>query len=687
MKFWSAIFAAVLALAPSARATAGDDTWAGYLDYAYVYSSATPEALAQRLENYAAEAGSTLDDYLVESLSGSDLSEREQRRRAIAHLLRYLSEGDTRELQKAVRDIRAFQDNLQRHETRYWFYYILSHDALERGDASLFVSRVFDLWRQVVLELEAPYETLRAHSLEGAANTGFVASLPYLYENTARLILIRTQEQGLAHGLDPLAAIIRTLDADRIGSHPDVIPLGASSRDYVERIRARLGGPESDGGSLSFTLALFEAGKHHETARSLLATEGISDAAVEAIHLTTGAYQRALDRAQTLQGQTAVYTRVLRQLGEVHAAKLRLGSRTDVEIPFSITQAARIYAALAADLSGDWAQHGYAEHDRDSYLRAMHGLWAEIQEASLNLAAYHLAQGQDPTPRAAAARRQASKLYSDYLALFEHYTAPGLREGVPDSAYFAAYEAAKGIGDSILMAAGEEPGTGPVRLASERYQSAIELFPFDWQLWLSLASAIELQGKEGDYLTLVRPLATTISSSRSVNDWIEGSRENAAQLEAVRRALTDDVALLYLGFGDASRIGELEESLADLQAKRAEIFAQIGELSERRDSLLAQRKQHLANPDGTRAKRALPAVSSKSPDMERSTPVAELNRQIGLLQESGERLDRQIKARARALPLLRDALETQQLTEDLRSQRQHPVHTLLRRLYHEETQS
>lgn len=684
MKFWTAILVGALAFTSGSTFASEGDTWAGYLDYAYVYSSAEPEALTQRLDEYAAEAGSTLDDYILESLSGQTLSEREQRRRAIAHLLQYLSAGDTRALRKSVRDIRAFQDRLDRHETRYWYYYILSHDALERGDADLLVDRVFNLWRTVILELEAPYETLRSHSLEGAANTGFVASLPYLYENTARLILIRTQEQGLSHGLDPLAAIVRTLDQERIGGHPDVIPVDASSRGYIERIRARLEGPESDGGSLSFTLALFEAAKHHEQARSLLASEGVTDTAVESIHLATGAYQRALDRAQTLQGQVAVYTRVLRQLGEVHAAKLRLGNRTDVEIPFSIAQATVIYAALAADLQGDWAQHGYADHDRNTYLQALHGLWSEIQEASLNLAAYHLAQGAESTARGAAERRQAAKLYTDYLALFERYAQPAQREGIPDSAYFAAYEAAKGIGDSILLGAGDEPDQGPVRLASQRYQSAIELFPFDWQLWLSLASAIELQGKEGDYLKLVRPLAANISSSRSVNDWIEGSRENASQLESVRRALTDDVALLYLGFGDASRIGDLEVSLAELREKRAGVFSQITALSEERESLLAQRKQDLSNPGAAPEAAELPAVSSQSPEIKRSTPIADLSAKITALQEARDRLDRQIQARARALPLLRDALETEALTDELRSRRDHPVHNLLRRLYHEE---
>ncbi len=47
------------------------------------------------------------------------------------------------------------------------------------------------------------------------------------------------------------------------------------------------------------------------------------------------------------------------------------------------------------------------------------------------------------------------------------------------------------------------------------------------------------------------------------------------------------------------------------------------------------------------------------------------------------KLDKQITARARALPLFRSVVESEDLAPALRSQREHPMHTLLRRLYHE----
>ena len=76
-----------------------------------------------------------------------------------------------------------------------------------------------------------------------------------------------------------------------------MIPPEASSRDYLERIVDRVTGPESDGGSLTFTLALLEAGRYHEEARALLASEGLTQEAIKSIGVASGAYEAALDRA------------------------------------------------------------------------------------------------------------------------------------------------------------------------------------------------------------------------------------------------------------------------------------------------------------------------------------------------------------------------------------------------------
>ncbi len=56
------------------------------------------------------------------------------------------------------------------------------------------------------------------------------------------------------------------------------------------------------------------------------------------------------------------------------------------------------------------------------------------------------------------------------------------------------------------------------------------------------------------------------------------------------------------------------------------------------------------------------------------------------LEDGGRQLakiDKQIAARARALPIFKAIVGSKDLAPELRGQRQHPIHTLLRRIYHE----
>ena len=47
------------------------------------------------------------------------------------------------------------------------------------------------------------------------------------------------------------------------------------------------------------------------------------------------------------------------------------------------------------------------------------------------------------------------------------------------------------------------------------------------------------------------------------------------------------------------------------------------------------------------------------------------------------RTEQQIAARSRALPLFKATLETDGIAQEMRARRDHPVHVLLRRMYHE----
>jgi len=673
------LLAAVLPALP-ARAQNGADVWASYLDWAYVYSSADSEALSKRLAEYGREAGMSLESFIAEHYGGARVhddappDEAAVRREAVAYLLDYLARGEPDSLERSVKTIRELEGRLGRHENHYWYHYVLAHRALEKGHPHDFVAEVLDLWLSVVVPLEGPYESLETLSLSDAPNSGFVSALPYVYENITRLVLIRSQQMGMQRDLDPLGSVVRLLADGRVGAYPDVIPLEASSKEYLDRIVTRLDGPESDAGSLTFTLALFEASRHHEQARSLLASDGFGPETLEALRQATGAYETALDLADTEQGRAAVYTRVLRQLGEVFAAKQRLGVDPELRSPFSIEGAIEVYATLHRALPDGWAKLGYRRNGPQAYLDALHGLWEEIQESTLNTADYYLARAVAEPQRADQHARNAARLYERYLAFFHRFTSDEGKKGVPESAYFAAHEAARGMGDAFLAYA-ERPTAAEVALATQRYRNALELFPFDRSLWPALTAALGRQGRETEYLELVQPVAQWVTRSRSVANWIEKDEPAASQVASLRRALSDSQVIMYLGFAEESSVAELESGLAELRGEREREQQHLAELVRLRDG---GGEAWPASIDD-----AAPPADVAAGGVEQALERAALHREIAELSDRVARLDKQISARSRALPLYQEVLETEGLIPALRVQRDHPVHTLLRRMYHE----
>ncbi|MFI5315298.1 MAG: hypothetical protein ACHQ6T_06340 [Myxococcota bacterium] len=665
--------------ARTAGAGSESQVWSGYLDYAYVYSSADARSLEDRLKGYGNEAGISLDRYVTDYFGtlaphegeGTD-AENATRRKAIAYLLLYLEKGNADALETSAKTIRELQHRLDRHENSYWFHYIMAHRALERGNAGDFVSEIFDLWLTVVVPIEATYATLDTLSLSDSPNSGFVAALPYVYENIARLVVLRSQEKGIDHELDPLGAIVRMLFDNRVGAYPDVIPAAASSRAYLERIVERLNGPESDEGSLTFTLALLEASKHHEIARGLMAKSGLSDETMRALRTATGAYDVAFKRASTVEGQCAVYTRVLREIGELYAARQRLGVDADLEMTFSIEGAIGVYATLRGSIAGDWQKLGYENVPREQYIDAMQRLWAEIQETSLNVGDYYLSRSVKEPARADEMARAAARVYGRYLTFFHQYATEDGKESLPDSAYFAAFEAAKGVGGALLDYA-QQPTPREVQIGTERYRAALMLFPFDRELWPAITAALGRHGQQSEYAALVRPIADHVVRSHAIQTWIDEKQPEADRIARVRRALADSEVVLYMGFAESTKIPDLEHELSTLASKRSEAAREVERLTRKRDEVRKSSKPETP----AAASGDLEGAASPSDDLgDVAQALTDAKAQVA-------RLDAQISARTRALPLYKETLATDGLAEELRLRRDHPVHTLLRRMYHE----
>ena len=157
---------------------------------------------------------------------------------------------------------------------------------------------------------------------------------------------------------------------------------------------------------------------------------------------------------------------------------------------------------------------------------------------------------------------------------------------MPDSAYFAAFESARGIGDSYLRYAAQ-PRRSEVEIGTLRYRSALLLFPFERELWPAIAAALGRHGREAEYVDLVRPIVDRVVRSRSISSWIQQGEPNAAQLASLRGALADSVVVMYLGFAEASGVAELEHDLAELIERRDRASQELEQLILRRDELRA----------------------------------------------------------------------------------------------------
>ena len=195
---------------------------------------------------------------------------------------------------------------------------------------------------------------------------------------------------------------------------------------------------------------------------------------------------------------------------------------------------------------------------------AMRGLWEDIQEATLNVADYYLSRSVELPHLADDYSRNAARLYSRYLA-FQKYALTESSAGVPDSAYFAAHEAARGVGDSFLLYASAPdarrggPRHPPLPLGAAD-------FPFDRTLWSALTAALEKQGRESDYIgagAARRRGRHALARGRTAGS--AAGEPEAERLAALQRAFSDSLAVMYLGFAESSGVAELQKGLSSLQ--------------------------------------------------------------------------------------------------------------------------
>jgi hypothetical protein len=231
--------------------------------------------------------------------------------------------------------------------------------------------------------------------------------------------------------------------------------------------------------------------------------------------------------------------------------------------------------------------------------------------------------------------------------------------------------------DMAFLLYAAHPTPEEVELGLRRYRSAMRIFPFDRTLWSALTTALEKQGRESEFMALVRPAAEAATRSRVVNRWIEAGEPEAARLQVLQRAFSDSLAVMYLGFAEASGVNELKSGLASLRAER--------EATEKKVAMLRRQLGSKANP-GPAAMGDGGASHTGSATLD-AAEIADAQRELAEATANLERLDQQIEARARRIPIYIATLETDGMGAEMRARRDHPLHGLLRRMYHEDRSS
>jgi tetratricopeptide (TPR) repeat protein len=281
------------------------------------------------------------------------------------------------------------------------------------------------------------------------------------------------------------------------------------------------------------------------------------------------------------------------------------------------------------------------------------------------------------------------------LALFDRFAAVEASEAVPESAFFAAYWAGRGIGDAVLNSSSGSPSLSQLAQATDRYQAALELFPFEARVWSSLALGLERQGREDDFLSISQPIAEVVERSSALDGWIQQGREASISLDAMRGALADDLAIMYLGFAGAESLPELEEGLGALLVKSEELEQRRIQLESRLADLGNQRGDSLAAggriaevelrlpPVSAGQNSGAPAGFAGGSNGGLGKKIVGLNARLRDIEAAQQRVAQQVEARSRALPLFTAALEAKALARSLGIRRDHPAHQLLRRMQFE----
>jgi hypothetical protein len=249
--------------APTLAVATPAEQWDGLLEVTYKFSWYPREDLQKLLEMKTAEYGQSLPEYrdqmLREITGGSSparINPREFRtglpwrkyyRLSLAEYCLFLINDRPLHLQNAAAALSVLAKKTGQPEVEFWSYVYGAQLACQKRDRAVFTTEIYRIWQNVILRYELENLLFPADAMQ----TGFVRTLPFLYENIAFLIIRTAILEKEIPELYPLGTIILDI-------HPK-LSLDNGHKALVDQVVERMRGVNSDNNNPNFAVALLEA--------------------------------------------------------------------------------------------------------------------------------------------------------------------------------------------------------------------------------------------------------------------------------------------------------------------------------------------------------------------------------------------------------------------------------------------
>ena len=545
--------------------------WGPYLDVAYELTYWDKAEIKEWREKRDGEIGEPLSAYRAtwsgklakppagDAAVGKDgqhagFRDRDYLRLAIAQTIDYLESGNQESINAADQILERLKGKSSMPEIAYWIGYVKALQSLERNDATMLVTQVFNIWNNAILFVE------QGDIARTASNKAGGSIAPYYYRNLVNLVVTRAIIEKKIEDLNALGPLFLMLrDRDLGGKEGD----GKYFSTLLQRIADGLTAPDSDRYRLNFTLAVIESKRLQQATTAKLDSEGMSLEAQKLFEQTVVFNELAFKWAASRRSSGVVSATVdhldinsfaIQRLSDNEQAPAYkfFASIASQDNSSTLLKAMAIFNDIAVYSDGGWKTAGY--ENRELYLKATHRLWRAIMELSLWTGDFYLAKLNNPAPdqtmqNLALPLQRVLDYYLDFLAA---QNSRGFTEVVPDSAYFGAAEAAEKLAYAYYKVNTYSTDNTAYNLWFFHRLQATELFPLAPREVNQVAAVLKQDGRYNLFLDYFLPLAGRVKQSTAIKKWLEGQKTDTT---AVIRDYVNSIDQLYASAPDTAADG------------------------------------------------------------------------------------------------------------------------------------